>query len=301
MEQPTRQAIDTTRWSGRVAVVTDSVATVPAAVARELGIVVVPFWVHIDAEDFRDGIDLQPAELYRRMREEHAIPKTSQPTVAEYCDAFRLPLQSGPIGVVYVGLSSERSGANNGARAAAAELAREFPDPSIVVVDSRIAAISEGFLAIAGARSAAAGSALDEVVRVVEAARRRVGLIAALDTLEYLQRGGRIGPAPPLLGGILSVKPIITIDEAGTIGPVARVRTMRAALEYMVDRVGEAVAGAREVHIGVVQSDAYAEAERLQERVIEALHPTEVFITDFTIVMGAHTGPGVIGLGYYFA
>lgn len=282
-----------------VAIVTDSVAQVPAEIVRQLAITVLPFTVNINGQPYLDGIDLEPSDLYRRMRLENIMPTTTAPSTGEYQQAFRTCLRAGAQAVLCVALSSRLSTGYSAARQAAEMVRNEFPDRLVEVLDSQLATISQGFVAIAAARAAAAGKPLSEVRRAAKEAKQRVGFAATLETLEYLARGGRIGKAAFMLGNLIKIKPILTIED-GEVMPVSRVRGENHALQAIVDYVTQRVEGNRLLHLAIMEADAPEQAARLQELALQQLQPTEIFHTEFTPVMGVHTGPGLIGLSYYY-
>ena len=282
-----------------VAVVTDSVAQVPAEIARELAITVIPFTIQIEGQPYLDGIDLKPTELYRRMRLENILPTTTTASIGQYQRAFEARLRAGAQAVLCVELSSKLSSGYNAAKQAAEIVRDEFPDCLIVVLDCQQATISQGFIAIAAARAAAAGKPLPEVQQVAEEAKRRVGFAATLETLEYLARGGRIGKAAFMLGNLIKINPILTVKD-GEVTPVSRVRGENHALQAIVDYVARHVERHRKLYLAIMEADAPEQAARLQELALQQLQPEEIFHTEFTPVMGVHAGPGLIGLGYYY-
>ena len=282
-----------------VAVVTDSVAQVPVEMARQLGITVIPFTVSFDGQLYQDGIDLAPQELYHRMRLEKVMPTTTAPSLGQYLQAFEACLHAGAQAVLYVALSSKLSGGYSTACQAANIVKEEFPDRIIEVLDSQLATISQGFVAMAAARAAAQGKPLAEVRRAAEEANRRTGFAATLETLEYLARGGRIGKAAFMLGNMIKIKPILTLED-GLVLPLSRVRGENNALQAIVDYVAQQVKNHRVLHLAIMEADAPEQAARLQELALQKLRPTELFHSEFTPVMGVHTGPGLVGLGYYY-
>ena len=282
-----------------VVVVTDSVAQVPTEIAQELGITVLPFTVNIDNQPYLDGIDIKPKELYHRMRLEKILPTTTAASLGQYQRAFETCLQTGVQAVLCVALSSKLSSGYNTATQAAVMVRNEFPDRQIVVMDSQQATISEGFVAIAAARAAASGKSLPEVQRAAEEAMRHAGFAATLETLEYLARGGRIGKAAYLLGSLIKIKPILTIQN-GEVTPVGQVRGDNHALQSIVDYVTRKVGEPQDLQLAIMEADAPEEAKHLQEVALQHLQPKEIFHTEFTPVMGVHTGPGLVGLGYYY-
>jgi DegV family protein with EDD domain len=285
---------------GRVAVVTDSVAQVPSEAADRLGINIVPLVVAIGGRRYLDGIDLAPAELYRRMRTEKIVPTTSSPSIGQYLEAFGACLRAGVEAVLHVSLSSRLSTAHDTARQAAKMAQAEFPGRTIEVLDSRQGAIPQGFIAMAAARAAARGLPLEQVRRKAAEAISRTALVVSLETLEYLARGGRIGKAAYWAGNLINLQPIITVDSEGVAAPVARVRGERRAMDAMAEWVASRAAGRPGLTLAVMEADAPEAAARLRDLALERIQPIEIFHSDFTPVMGVHTGPGLVGLGYYY-
>ena len=282
-----------------VTIMTDSVAQVPVEIAQQLAISIIPFTVNVNGQPYQDGIDLKPTELYRRMRHENFLPTTTAPSLGQYQQAYESCLHAGAQSVLYVSLSGKLSSGYSTANQAAEMTRGEFPDHQIIVLDSLQATISQGFVAIAAARAAAEGKPLPEVRRAAEEAMQRVGFAASLETLEYLARGGRIGKAAFMLGSLIKIKPILTITD-GEVSPVGRVRDENHALRAIVDNVAQNVERGRNLHLAVMEADAPEQAERLKEIAMQRLQPAEIFNTEFTPVMGVHTGPGLIGLAYYY-
>ena len=282
-----------------VAIVTDSVAQVPAEIARQLDITVIPFTVSIDGQLYLDGIDLAPQDLYHRMRLENVMPTTTAASLGQYQQAFEACLHAGAQAVLYVALSSKLSSGYSTACHAAKMVQEEFPDRIVEVLDSQFATMSQGFMVMAAARAAKQGKPLAEVRRAGEEAKRRVGLAATLETLEYLARGGRIGKAAFMLGNLIKIKPILSIKD-GEVTPVSRVRGENHALQAIVDYVARQAERHRKLHLAIMEADAPEPAARLQELALQQLRPAEIFHSEFTPVMGVHTGPGLVGLGYYY-
>ena len=282
-----------------VTVVTDSVAQVPVEMARQLDITVIPFTVSIDGQLYLDGIDLAPEKLYHRMRLENVMPTTTAPSLGQYQQVFEACLHAGRQAVFYVALSSKLSGGYSTACQAAKIVQEDFPGCIVEVLDSQQVTISQGFIVMAAARAAAQGKPLAEVRRAAEESKQRIGFAATLESLEYLARGGRIGKAAYLLGNLIKINPILTVKD-GEVTPVSRVRGENHALRAIVDYVVERAGGHQNLHLAILEADAPEEAARLQELALQQLQPAEIFHTEFTPVMGVHTGPGLVGLGYYY-
>jgi len=284
----------------RVRVITDSVAQVPSAIAQQLNITVVPYSVTIKDETYLDGVNLQPDELYRRMRMEKVIPKTAAPSPGRYEQTMLDCIRDGAGSILCIVLSSNLSGSYNSVKQAAALIHEDHPDVPIEVFDSKQAAISEGFIAIEAAKAAMSGADLTEVSSIARNAQKKVGIVVSFDTLEYLALGGRIGKAAYLLGNLIDIKPIITLDVDGLVDPIGKVRGNQKAFEAIIDHVEKMTAGCSHLKLALMDADATERAEALKALAVERLKPNELITTSITPVMGAHTGPGLVGLGYYY-
>ncbi|NIN64118.1 MAG: DegV family EDD domain-containing protein [Anaerolineae bacterium] len=277
---------------GKIAVVTDSVACVPPELVERYDIHVVPFHVIWDGKDYRDGVDMSPAEFYQLFCQNKAFPTTAQPSLADFARTYAC-LSEKADGIVSIHVPAELTGAISVARTAAQEAA----SVPVRVVDSRMATMAQGFIVLEAARTAAAGGTLDEVVAAAEAMISKVDFFATLDDLKHLHRGGRIGEAATLLGSKLRINPILSLAH-GRVRVLGVVRTRRNAVEKMIEMMWEKV-GERPLHASVFHGDALAEAERIAGEIKSRFDCVEFYITEFTPVMGAHTGPGVIGLAFY--
>ncbi len=278
----------------RIAVVTDSAACIPEHLVREYNIHVVPFELVWDGQSYRDGVDITPTEVYRRLRalrERNSWPTTSQPALGTFANLYA-ELSREADGIVSIHVPDELSGTLHTARLAA-EQAATVP---VRVIDARTAAIAEGFVVLAAARAAAAGKSLDEVAAAAEATIPRVGLFATLATLEYLHRGGRIGEAAAMLGARLRIHPILYLAE-GRVKVAGVVRNRRQALERILDLMEERV-GRRPMCAAVFHADAGDDVAWIEGQVRERFDCQELYVTEFTPVMGVHTGPGTIGLAF---
>jgi DegV family protein with EDD domain len=176
----------------------------------------------------------------------------------------------------------------------------DHPDRSIEVLDSKSATMAEGFIAIAAARAAADGKSLPEVLQVAREAGQRVGMVAALDTLEYLRRGGRIGKLAYMAGSLIKIKPVLEIDGEGSLVPISKVRSDEQALQTMVEHVAKQIGGKRRISLAVLQADAPLQAAKLEEFARQKLQPVQIIHSELTPVMGVHAGPGIVGLAYTY-
>lgn len=273
-----------------VAVVTDSTAYLPEGFAQRRQIRVVPLHVHFDDRTGDDGVDLGPAELATALTQ-HRMVTTSRPSPAEFAKVFRQVLDDGAEEIVSIHLSRELSGTWESARLAAEEVSAE----RVRVVDSRSAGMGLGFAVLAAAAAAEAGADGREVERVAAETASRTKTFFCLETLDYLRRGGRIGPAAALLGTALSVKPLLHVSD-GRVVPLEKVRTATRALSRLVD-LTVAAAGTGTVGIAVHHLATPDRAAELATRLDERLPADEgCLISEVGAVIGAHTGPGTIGV-----
>jgi len=296
--------------STRIAIITDSVAQIPHNLVEEWNIRVVPMEVSIEGEKYHDGVDLQSEALYRRMRQDNNLRlSTGSPSAGDFYQVFLDALKAGAECVLYVGLTSRLSSTFSAAEGGSMLVREELGQRQIVLYDTRIATIAQGFLVLEAARMAAEGANTDQIIEHLNQERQRVGIIAVLETLDYLSRGGRIGKAAYMMGSAIHIHPMVSLDEGGAVASAGMCRSYHVALEKMVDYVEHRVAKlekegpARQGHslkVAVMHADTLVWAEKLQQLVVERLHPDEVFLTDFTPVMAVHTGPGLLGLAYHF-
>jgi DegV family protein with EDD domain len=276
---------------GRTVVVTDSTASLPPAVAQARGIVVVPLQVVIGATVYDEGPGGATPEMVAEALREFRPVSTSRPAPAVLTDVYDRAAADGADAVVSIHLSAEMSGTHESALLAA----REASVP-VTVVDSRQVGVATGYAALAASDVLDAGGSVDDAA---DSARRRAEVSTSLfyvDTLEYLRRGGRIGAAAALLGGALSVKPLLRIDD-GRVVNLERVRTTSRALTRLEDLVVEAAGEASvDVCVSHLANPDRAEdlATRLADRLAVNLGGREVWCGELGAVLGAHVGPGMV-------
>jgi DegV family protein with EDD domain len=276
----------------RIAIVADSSSNLPDDLAQSLGIRVVPALLNFAGRSYRDGIDVTPGELYRWQRANKRIPTTAAPSVGDFARVYASASETSA-GIVSIH-PSLRLTATYTSALAASQLLDEIP---IKVIDCGTVAMAAGFVVLEAARLAATGASLDAVVARAAEVAEKVHVLAAIGTLEYLRRGGRIGGAAALLGTVLRIHPILSIAQ-GQTEAVARPRSWARAEELVLDQMSREVDGNR-VHVAIIHGDMPERALKLQQRVAERFDCAELLITEFTPVMGAHTGPGLLGVAYY--
>ena len=282
---------------GRIAFVTDSTAGMPADQVQKYNVTVVPLQVIFGTQTFRDGIDLTQDEFFARLKAAKTLPTTSQPTTGDFEAAYKTLLADPEVdSIISVHLSSVLSGTYSAASSAAARLTTPG-GKRISIIDTYTVYMCEGLMVINGARAAEQGKSHDEIVALIEAMKPHAQLLVVIDTLEYLQRGGRIGGAQALLGSLLNVKPILHIKE-GRVEPLERVRTRRKAMERVVEIGAEATRG-KPCQVSVGHAQAYDDARTLSLMIREKMNVAEEFASELGPVISTHTGPGVLGFVYY--
>jgi len=272
-----------------IGLITDSAADLPVEIAASHGIEVVPLIVHLGSETFHDGVDMSTEDFFARIAAGNLAPKTSQPSVGDFIEIYRKSLAKHHC-LISIHLASNLSGTYETAVLAQ----RALPGEDITVVDARSVSMGLGLQVLQAARALAGGMDKDGVLGQLEASKREVEVLVAMDSLEYLERGGRIGKVSSFLGTLLRIKPLIQILD-GQILPLAKTRSREQALEALLDRLEKLAAGGRVVLLSVIHTAAPKEAGELAARIKERVGPVEL-ITEAGQVLGAHAGPRCLGV-----
>jgi DegV family protein with EDD domain len=267
-----------------IRIVTDSSADLSPAVAAAHKIEVVPLTIRFGDEEFVDGRDLTPEAFWDRMDRSTELPTTAAPSIGAFQEAYRTATEHGADGIVAVCISESLSATYRSALLAAADA----PVP-VRVIDSRTASIPLGLTVLAAADAARLGANLSDVAGAVS--RAEADLLATLDTLEHLRKGGRIGAAEAFFGGLLNVKPLITFTD-GVVAAAGRVRTRRKALKSLLDWLGEQGPVTR---VGVVHGRA-PDIDDFALQVRERAGDVNPLVTLAGPVIGTHAGPGFVGI-----
>lgn len=272
-----------------VRVVTDSASDLPPELCEELGIEVVPLTIRFGEEEFVDRKELTTEQFWSKMRGSSVLPETAAPSVGAFEETFRRLADEGADGIICVNLSAALSATMQSAQVAAKALDGLCP---IEIVDSTTVSMALGQLVLHAARRAREGADLATITAEVEDRRDRTHILATLDTLDNLRKGGRIGSAAAILGSVLSVKPLITVED-GVVEAVGKVRTRSKALQAIVDRVPRD--GIEELSV------VHAEAPDLEEflTLLDPVYPRDrILVAMIGPVIGVHGGPRVIGIGW---
>lgn len=271
-----------------IRVITDSSCDLPEELAVTHGIEIVPLKIRFGDLEFTDRLELSHAQFWQRLATSSDLPETSAPSAGAFRQSYTSLAEAGAEGIVAICLSSNLSGTYQAA-VIAAEQTTGVP---IKVVDSQNVSMALGFQVLEAARAAARGESIDGVAAAALEARDRTNFIVALDTLDYLQRGGRIGSTQAFLGGLLNIKPLITMED-GVVAASGRARTRSRALASLVERAGGLGSAIEEV--AIVTGNA-PDVDDFRQR-LSALIPTRLF-AEIGPVVGTHSGPGVIGFAY---
>jgi DegV family protein with EDD domain len=271
-------------------VVTDSTCDLTPEIMEGLDITVVPLSIYFGDEELLDGVDIDAPTFYKRLVEAKDLPRTSQPSVEAFTEVYRRLTENGDE-VFSVHISTKLSGTLNSAHNA--RLALEDASDRIHLFDSENVSIGLGVVALEAARAAKDGASMDGVKAAAESARKRVRVIALVGTLEYLQRGGRIGRAQSMLGSMLRIKPIVQVDD-GEVAPFDRVRTYKRAVERLLEFVKEHK-NAETVFVG--SGGNADEATEFAKRIQEAFPDATIKQVYLGPVIGVYTGPVALGVG----
>jgi DegV family protein with EDD domain len=276
--------------AGSIAIVTDSTADLPLQLTRTRAITVVPLTLNFEGRSLLDGVDIRPSEFYRKLPNATTHPTTSQPSAGRFAEAYA-ELLTDHSDVISIHISEKLSGTY----ASAVQGAEMTDSKRVHVIDSQLVSMSLGLITLAASEMVSRDDGASSIVDRVNAMREQVQTYFSVATLEFLRRGGRIGRASAMLGSVLQVKPVLCIRD-GLVTPLERVRTFDRALNRVVELTREVDRGK-----GLCVIVGHADAEADAERVARELEPNceTLMIQPLGPVVGAHAGPGVVGVGVY--
>jgi len=282
----------------KVAIVTDSVASLPEDITRELDIHWVPYYIHRGKEVWRDLVSIDRATFYQWMASTSEIPKTANPSPSDYAQVYQEIASSGLHEIVSIHITSRGSGAFQAACIARDMILERLPELKIEVIDSLNVSMCQGWMVIEAARAALAEASLETVIAKVKSMIPISQMLQTADTLKYLYLGGRIGKAQHLMGSLLNIKPIISMRE-GIIVSLGQARSRTRVYQLMVDKIETAVGSRGRIKIAYVHAAAREEAEKLKELAETRLNVVESLIAELSPALGVHTGPGTAGVCYF--
>lgn len=278
----------------KIALVTDSTAYIPKELCKKHNLTITPQVLIWGEETYQDGIDIQPDEFYVRLKTAKVMPSTSQVSPATMKSTFEGLIAKG-FDVLGIFISSKLSGTIQSANQAKEMMGKS--GEKVIYIDSKTTAMALGFQVLAVARVLADGANMADAIALAEKARDHTGVYFAVDTLEFLHRGGRIGGAQRFLGTALNMKPVLAVQD-GRVEAIERIRTKSKALERVLELVREETKGKSPISLATLHASAEDDARTLLEKATMELQATESILTTVSPVVGTHAGPGTVGLAY---
>jgi len=278
----------------KIALVTDSTAYIPPEIVDQYSLTVLPQVLVWGEDTYQDGVDIRPDEFYTRLQSAKTMPTTSQVSIASMKTTFEDLTEKG-YHVIGIFISSKLSGTIQSAVQAIDMM--DSAGQKVTILDSQSTSMAMGFQVLAAARAIEDGANLEDVIAVAEKARDHTGVYFAVDTLEFLHRGGRIGGASKFFGTALNVKPVLKLID-GRIEPLERIRTKKKAIVRVMELVTEQVQGHSPVHLATLHANSETEANELLDLASQSIDITESILTSVSPVVGTHAGPGTVGLAY---
>ncbi len=279
------------------AIIADSIACITKKQVEDYGIRIIPVNILFNGRVYRDFIDLSSAKAYELLEKAPEFWKSSAASPEDYLDVYQ-EVSEHAQSILVVTISSKLSMFYTSAQNAKEIFKEKSPQTVIEVLDSETVAAAEGLIALAAARAAAEGNSFDDVVAVARKVKERVKFVGLLETIRHVYRTGRMPRVASEIGSMLSIKPILT-GSNGRINFAATARTKQSGVEKMLQIMRKHVADSEPVHVAVMHADALEEAQELEERIAAEFKCAEIFITDFSPIMGYATGPGTLALAYY--
>ena len=280
----------------KVAIVTDSISCLTKEIVAQYGIGIVPISIYFGDKTYKDWVEITPSQAYEFFLKDPELFKTSPASPGHYLEVYR-EVSKQANDILCVTLSSKLSTGYDMACVAREQAMSELSQTSIEVLDSRSVTAAEGFIALAAARAASEGKSLADVVKVAEEMRDRTTFLILLDTIRHLYRTGRIPKIAAQVGSMLNIKPILTMSS-GLVRFVGAVRSKEHGTDRILKMLRDKV-GQSPVHVAVMHAYAPDEAERLKERISSEFNCAELWITEFSPVMGYACGTGTVGFAFY--
>ncbi len=278
-----------------IAIITDSTCDIPEELIAQYKIIVVPQYIIWGGRQYKDRVDLQPNEFYERLVSEKVRPTTSQATEMDFKEAVENAVSQGADNAIILTVSSAMSGTYQMALAAA-----ESAKIPVTVIDSKGPTMSLGWQVLTAARARDAGADVSEIIEQIAKVRQNLVQIVAMDTLEYLEKGGRIGDAAKWIGTMLKVRPVVSINhKTGKVQPEGLVRSRKGAVDMLYRKFFNSLGDINNFRIAVLHGDAIEDAHLLEGRIREAYEPLELIINITGPVLGINTGPGALALCGY--
>ncbi|GFN31974.1 DegV family protein [Paenibacillus xylaniclasticus] len=281
-----------------IRIVTDSTADMPADLRKSLGIEMVPLEVIFGEESFLDSVTLGPDEFYSKLAASDQMPKTSQPSTLSFKETYERILAETPnASIISIHLSASLSGTYQSAVIGSTMVeTADGSEPDITVIDSKSASIGISVLVRRAAEMAQKGCSKEEILQEIERLRAETKIYFLVDTLEYLQKGGRIGRASAVLGSLLNIKPILAIDDDGFVTSVDKVRGQKKAMSRIIELIGQSFSNEEPLVMTIAYAQRRDLADDLSAMMKERYNIVTEFVFELGPVIGTHAGPGTVGL-----
>jgi DegV family protein with EDD domain len=275
-----------------VRIVTDSTIDVSKEILDEYEITVVPLSITIDSNTYTDGVDLTPNEFIKMMMDSDELPKSSQPPTGKFLEVYDNLSKDGS-SIISIHMTKGMSGTMQSAQGAA-----QMSAADVTVVDSMFISKALGFQVLEAAKMAKNGYTKEQILQRVEGIRKNTTLYITVDTLDNLVKGGRIGKGKALIGSLLNIKPIASLQD-GVYTPIGKVRSQSQAIKYLVKQFADDVKGKTVKAVGIAHADAFDLASKLKQAIADINPNCPVDISFTTPVISTHTGPGAIGFMFF--
>jgi DegV family protein with EDD domain len=283
---------------GRVAIITDSASCLPTGIQDRYGIETVSLQYQFGTSSYLDNVSLSADEFYALLKSSRSLPTTASPGPGVFLEAFRQAHCRGANEMLCIVTGSAFTSTYSVACQGAELAQQELPDARIRVMDSRSAAASLGFVALAAARAAENGGTLDDAIAAAQDLAPRIHMIGMLDTLDYLAKGGRVPRVAAWFSSMIQIKPVFGFYN-GRVSQLGAVRTRRRALARLLVLMRQRLNPGTPLHVAVFHSRSFRDAEQLAHQVQQEFQPAELYVTEFSQVMSIHSGPGLVGLAFY--
>jgi DegV family protein with EDD domain len=280
-----------------VSILTDSCASIPEALLKQLNISTVAYYIHRGQEVLRDLVTIQRKDFLDWLPTAKTLPTTASPGPGDYFEAYKNLFEQGSSEIISIHMTSKGSGAYQAAVVAREMIMEHIPNLRVEVIDTLNVSLCQGWMTIEAARAALAGASIDSILEMVKGMIPLTHMIQTADTLKYLYMGGRIGMAQRLVGSILNIKPLIGMEN-GLIVPMGTARSRHQAYAEMVDMIQEKV-GEGKLKVAYVHAGAQQEVEKLRQMVEEKLNVVESILAELSPALAVHTGPGTAGVCFY--
>ncbi len=280
----------------QIAIVTDTVACLTKEQIEQHQIGIVPLRIDFDGHIYREYLDISPSEAYQLLEKDPKRFVTSAASPPEILEVFR-ELSKRAESILCITISSKLSAQHSAAQLAVEQAKQELPHTTIELLDSRNAAAAQGFVVLAAARAAAQGKNLTETIKAAEEVKEKIHLVMVLETIRYVYRSGRVPKVAAQAGSALNIKPILTISD-GLVRFAGATRNKQRGVNRILQMMRDEVKG-QSVNVAVVHADALEEAERLKEKVASEFDCIELWLSEFSPIMGYATGRGLLGLAFY--